>query len=208
MWIYVKQQKNLKQYTYLLTIPFLTGTLLLDVLAAKDMLPDILKVKTKDILIYQIISCYLCVSCLNFNEFRLNVFFFSPLTLAAAVIVSHEQKSWSKFIFNLLTPQVQLDNHLNEAQFQVSSNFLVMSTIGFIFVINCTGYLRQLDVCFLHCEISKSGKQDDQFKTYLKNNTDGVIVYAIGEYNTTNEVNKVEIKMVNDVFTKLTDIKE
>ena len=91
VWLYVRQQKKLKPYTYLLTIPFLAVVLLLDVLAAKDLLPDTLKVKTKSTLIYQIIMCYLCVCCLNCSDFRLNVFFFSPLTLAASVIVSQEQ---------------------------------------------------------------------------------------------------------------------
>lgn len=73
---------------------------------------------------------------------------------------------------------------------------------------NLISYIRQLDVCVLHCEISKSGKQDDQFKTYLKNNTDGVIVYVVGQTDQTDDATKIEIKMVNDVFTKLTDIKD
>jgi|LakMenEpi03Aug12_release.lakeMendotaPanAssembly.Ray.scaffolds.fasta_scaffold4682991_1 preprotein translocase subunit SecG len=52
LWLYLRNQKHFKQYTYLLTVPFLTITLLLDVLAAKDSLPDSLKVRTKEILIY------------------------------------------------------------------------------------------------------------------------------------------------------------
>lgn len=73
---------------------------------------------------------------------------------------------------------------------------------------NLISYIRQLDVCVLYCEISKSGKQDDQFKTYLKNNTDGAIVYVVGQTDQTDDATKIEIKMVNDVFTKLTDIKD
>lgn len=73
---------------------------------------------------------------------------------------------------------------------------------------NVIGYIRQLDVCVLQCEISKSSKQDDQFKTYLKNNTDGVIVYALEPSDRISEDSKIDVKMVNDVFTKLTEIQD
>jgi len=69
----------------------LAVVLLSDVLAAKDILPDTLKVKTKSTLIYQIWMYYLGACFLNFNDFRLNLFFFSPLTLVATGIVFHEQ---------------------------------------------------------------------------------------------------------------------
>ena len=144
--------------------------------------------------------------CLNFYEFRLNLFFFSPLTLAATVIVSHEQTNWDRYIFNLLPAQVQLDNNLDKLKFQTSGNFIVTSTIGFVMIMNFIGYIRQLDVCVLHCEISKSSKQDDSFKSYLKNKTDGIIVFALTPPDQTCEVAKIEIKMVNEVFIKLTEI--
>jgi hypothetical protein len=63
-------------------------------------------------------------------------------------------------------------------------------------------------VCVLQCEISKSSKQDDQFKIYLKNNTDGVIVYALESPDRISEDSKIDVKMVNDVFTKLTEIQD
>lgn len=40
------------------------------------------------------------------------------------------------------------------------------------------------------------------------NNTDGAIVYVVGQTDQTDDATKIKIKMVNDVFTKLTDIKD
>lgn len=108
----------------------------------------------------------------------------------------------------MLTSKEQIDNISNQIQFSAIDTSKVVSILGFISVMNLISYIRQLDVCVLQNEISRSGKQDNHFKTYLKNKTDGAIVYVVEKTNQTDDNTKIEIKMVNEVFTKLADFKD
>jgi len=100
IWFVMKRKPTYEARTSLLAVPFLVVTLVLTVLASKDCLPDSFKEESENLFFFQVVVLYIIASCLNYYDFRLNLYLFSPMTLVASFLVANDQMYWFEKLYS------------------------------------------------------------------------------------------------------------
>ena len=96
IWGVMKRKEKLKAYTTFLSIPFLIVSLVLTVLASRNLLTSGLEIQSKNFFYFQVTYLYI-VACFSSNgDFRITVYLFGPLTLVAIFLVYLDERRWFK----------------------------------------------------------------------------------------------------------------